>query len=122
MADIGVIRGICGGIADPTLKRVLIECFEEVIGKTGITFGDPDHQRKATNARSYFEVSTTATSTGEFSIAHGIGTAPTLAIPVLDLGQPGSQLVPLEVTRAADAQRVYLRSTSTGARVTLLIE
>ena len=122
MADIGTIRSLCQGIPDPTIKRILIECFEEIVGKTGITFGDPDHQRKATNARAYFEVSTTAASTGEFSIQHGMGTAPTLAIPVIDVGQPGAQLVPLHVTRAADSQRIYLKSTSTGARVTLLLE
>lgn len=110
------------GVPDTTTKRILIECFEEVVGKTGVTFGDPNHQRKATNARAYFEVSTTATSTSEFSIVHGIGTAPTLAFQVLDLGQPGAQIVPLEVTRAADSQRIYLKSTSTGARVTLLVE
>jgi hypothetical protein len=123
VADIGAIRSILGGIQDAVTRRILIEAFDEVVGsKSGITLGAPDHQRKATNFRGKFEVSTTATSTGEFSIKHGLETAPTIAIPVLDLGQPGAQLVPLHVTRAADGQRVYLKSTSTSARVTLLVE
>jgi hypothetical protein len=122
MADIGIIRGLCQGIPDATTRRILIECFEEAVGKTGMVYGDPDHQRKATNHRGYFEVSTTAASTGEFSIQHGLSVAPTLAIPVLDVGQPGAQLVPIEITRAADDRRIYLKSTSTGARITLLVE
>lgn len=122
MADIGNLRRLCRAVPDPTIRQILTEIVEELAGKTGITMGDPDHQRKATNLRAYFQVSTTATSTGEFSIRHGLNTAPTVAIPVIDLGQPGASLVPLEVTRAADGQRVYLKSTSTSARVTLLVE
>lgn len=122
MADIGAIRGILTGIPDAAMRRILIEAFEEAIGKTGIALGDPDHQTRATNLRGFYEVSTTATSTGEFSFRHGLSVAPTVAIPVLDLGQPGAQLVPLHVTRAADSQRVYLKSGSTSARITLLIE
>lgn len=123
MADIGRIRALCQGIPDPTIKAVLIQICEELVGQTGgIVFGDPDHQRRATNARAYFMVSTTAASTGEFSIRHGLATAPTLALQVLDVGQPGSRLVPLTVTRAADAQRVYVKSESTGALFTLLVE
>ena len=122
MADIGVLRGLAAGIPDQTTRRIVTEICEEICGKTGSVWGDPDHQRKATNHRGYFLVSTTATSTGEFAPAHGIGAAPTLAIPVIDLGQPGAQLVPLHVTRAADSQRVYLKSGSTSARITLLVE
>jgi hypothetical protein len=122
MADIGALRSLAAGIPDATTRRIVTEICEEICGKGGLTFGDPDHQRRATNHRSFFEVSTTATSTGEFSIRHGLPTAPTLAIPVLDVGQPGAQLVPLEVTRAADGQRVYLKSATTSARITLLLE
>ena len=117
-----MLRSLAAGIPDVTTRRIVTDICEEICGKTGSAWGDPDHQRKATNHRGYFEVSTTASSTGEFSIAHGLGTAPTLAIPVIDLGQPGARLVPLEVTRAADAQRVYFKSTSTGALFTLLVE
>lgn len=122
MANIGDIRGLLGGIPDPTTRRILVEAFELVMGKGGLTFGDPDHQRRATNFRATYQAVTTATSTGEFSLVHGMESAPTVAIPVLDVGQPGAQLVSLQVTRAADSKRIYLTSPSTGARVTLLVE
>lgn len=87
-----------------------------------LRFGVPEHQARAENFQTYFEESTTATSTAEFSFTHGLPTAPKLAIPILDLQQQGAQLVPLEVSRVADSKRVYLKSTSTSARVMLLIE
>lgn len=122
MADIGILRGLAAGIPDPTTKRIVTEICEELVGKGGLTFGDPDHQRRATNLRAFYQTSTTATSTGEFSIQHGLAQAPTMAIPVLDLGQPDAQFVPLQVVRAADSQRVYLKSSSTNALFTLLVE
>ena len=123
MADAGHLIGLCAGIPDPTTRRIVTEIVEQLVGpKGGATFGDPDHQRKATNFRSHFLVSTTAASTGEFSIRHGLATAPTMAIQVIDLGQPNAQMVPLHVTRAADSQRIYLKSGSTGALFSLLVE
>lgn len=86
------------------------------------SFGEPDHQTKATNFRAYFERSTTAGSTGEVSWPHGLPYTPRLAIPCLDLNQAGSQIVPLEVSRVADGKRIYVKSTSTAAAVLLLVE
>ena len=89
-----------------------------------LTYGavDPANQ-KATNFRLYFQTSTTAAvSNAEFSIAHAMDSAPHLAIPVLDLSQPGAKIVPIEVVRAADSKRLFLRSTSTGANVSFLVE
>jgi hypothetical protein len=123
MADIGALRALAAGIPDPTTRRIVTDICEEIVGtKSGVSFGSPDHQRRATNFRGKYEVSTTAASTGEFSIRHGLETPPTMAIPVLDLGQPGAQFVPLFVTRAADSQRIYLKSASTSALFTLLVE
>lgn len=85
-------------------------------------FGPAVHQDKATNFQAYFLQSTTASSTGEFSIVHGLGRAPYLAIPVLPLDSSGAVLPPLEVSRAADDQRVYLRSTMTNTPFFLLVE
>lgn len=67
------------------------------------------------------DATTHATADTEFSIAHGLGQVPTLVIPVLPL-DVGNQLVPLVVTRAPDASRVYLRSSSTGAPISLYLE
>ena len=59
---------------------------------------------------------TTAADAGtEFSIEHGLGQTPSKLIPVLDLTEIGSQLVPLTVSRAPDDRRIYLTSASTSA-------
>lgn len=78
---------------------------------------------RAENAQLYRLTSTTASvANTEFSIAHGLGTAPTQLIQVLDLSKVNSQFVPLQVSRAADASRIYLQSTSTSAVFTVLAE
>ena len=78
---------------------------------------------KAANFRWVKRTSTTASVAGtEFSIQHGIGTVPTWIIPVLDLNTVNSQIVPLTVSRAPDASRIYLTSTSTSAVFTVMVE
>ena len=87
-----------------------------------LRFGPIEHQTKAENFQAYMLLSTTAMSTGEFSIVHGMGRAPYLVVPMLPLDQVGARVVPLEVTRVADAQRIYLKSTSTSAPFAILAE
>ena len=78
---------------------------------------------RAENAQWYQVTSTTATvANTEFSIAHGLGVTPKWLIPVLDVTAVNAQTVPLQVSRAADAQRVYLKSSSTGAVFTAYLE
>ena len=113
------VEALLGGL-DANMRRVLTEAFRYVVPNT--KFGPVDHQTKSENFQAYYVVSTTATSTGEFSIVHGLGRTPYLLVPVLPLDQVGAQLVPLQVTRAADGQRVYLKSTSTSAPFTILVE
>lgn len=120
MADKGFIRTILQAVPDATTRRVLVQAFEHVLDN--IRLGVPEHQTRAVNTQQYWQFSTTAASTGEFSIAHGLQTTPRYAVAVLDLSQPGAKLVPLEVSRAADDARVYLKSTSTGAPIVLLVE
>lgn len=120
MADIGFVNSQIQQISDETTRRALKTVLEHILGN--IRHGVPEHHARATNLQAYFQTSTTATSTGEFSIAHGMGQTPRLAIPLLDLSQPGARLVPLEVSRAADGQRFYLKSTSTSAVTWLLVE
>lgn len=79
--------------------------------------------QKAANARWYrYEATTHATPDEEFTIAHGLGRAPTTLIPVLDVGVANAKTVRLQVTRAADSQRVYLRSPEASAAVTVYLE
>lgn len=78
---------------------------------------------RATNAQWYkFSSTTAATANEEFSIRHGLGQVPSKVIPVLDLNSVGSQIVPLTVSRAPDEQRVYLKSSSTGAVFLIYVE
>ena len=122
MADLGYLRALLNGIQDDTTRRILLTAFEHVL--TNIRIGAPDSHVRATNLQLYFQASTTASDTGEFSIAHGLPSAPHLAIPVLDLRQPGAKLAPLTVTRAADERRVYLKTDagSTNVPMCVLVE
>lgn len=120
MADLGYIKALLRRITDANTRIPLEQSFTHTL--ENLRFGVPDHQTRAENFQLYFLQSTTAASTGEFTIAHGLNTVPRYAIPLLELDKPGAKLVPLEVTRAADAHRIYLKSTSTSAPITLLVE
>lgn len=115
------MRSAAKTVTDPTTKQALLTIIE--LGFGGLTVGgfSPD-EKKATNFRWYRQQSTATASTAAFTIAHGMETTPVLAIPVLDLSQPGATLVPVEVVRAADNKRLYLKATSSGALVSFLVE
>jgi len=100
------------------IRKPLQRAFYEILDN--FRFGSG---RRAQNAQLYRVTATTPdVANTEFAIAHGLGTAPTQVFPVLDLKSIGSQLVPVQVSRAADAQNLYLRSTSTSAAITLFVE
>lgn len=122
MADIGYIRTQLNGIPDATTKRILTSVFEHVLGN--LRHGEPENQTRSENFQAYFQASTTASDTSEFSIVHGLNMVPSLAIPVLDVRQVGAKLPQLEVSRAADNRRIYLKAAagSTNAAFKLLIE
>ncbi len=120
MADIGYVRSLLSGVEDRTLQSVLVQVFEHVLDN--MRHGPVAHQTRAENFQAYYLNSTTATSTGEFNVAHGLGYAPQTLIQVLDLTQPGARQIPLEVSRAADGVRVYLKSTSTSAPFSVMVE
>lgn len=119
MASVGFVESLLGGVAADT-KRVLLEAFRYVLPNG--RFGPVEHQTKSESFQAYMLLSTTATSTGEFSILHGMGRAPYLVVPVIPLDQSGARLVPLEVSRVADSQRIYFKSTSTSAPFAVLAE
>lgn len=121
MSDIGYLRALTKSIPDPATRNAVLQIVEHLSGT--LVFGaiDPD-KRKATNFQMFHQPSTTGPSTSEFTIAHGMDVVPKIAIPVLDLSQPGAKIVPIEVSRAADSRRIYLKSTSTGALVSWLVE
>jgi len=85
--------------------------------------GLPGHQKPAENLSwLQLDFTTSTTANTEFSVAHGLANAPRVAFPCIDLTSSGTQMVTLKTTRAADAHRVYLASSSTNAAGTLFVE
>jgi hypothetical protein len=119
MANPSYLKSLYGGV-DPVLRRALGLTWDYILGN--LRFGQPEDQTRSENFQAYFySVTTPAVANTEFTIAHGLGRAPYLLIPVLAL-DVNAQLVRLTVSRAPDAARVYLKSPDTNAPVTILLE
>ena len=102
------------------MRKVFTEVLRALV--PNLRFG-PSDQTKSENFRCYYVESTTpAASTTEFSIEHGMGVTPYLAVPVLPLDSSGVWLAELRVSRPADSQRVYFTSPTTNAVIRLLLE
>lgn len=120
MATPGYVRGLLGSLPDD-LRRALGNVFEYTLANWRV--GLPGHQKRAENAQwIQLDGTTPSTANTEFSIAHGLGTAPRVAFPCLDLTSSGTQMIPLVNSRTADGSRVYFRSSSTSAAFTLFVE
>lgn len=120
MAALGTLESLVGGLEDRT-KRALVECWRALV--PNLRGGPVEHQTKLENFQRYYVNSTTSsTADNEFSVLHGLGRTPYAMRPVLPLDQIGAKTVRLEVTRAADAQRIYLKSPEANAPITLEIE
>ncbi len=120
MADKGTVELILNTL--PTAQRRPIGDAIKHVMETWRQ-GQPDDGDRATNGQLYIRSSTTPSTAGtEFSIVHGLGSAPTAIYPVLFLDSTVHQLVPLQVSRAADATRIYLKSTSTNAAFSVWVE
>jgi hypothetical protein len=120
MADISYIKSVFGSTPD-AVKKAAEQAFTYLLNN--LTLGGVDVGRRAKNFQWYWLQGTTSSNANaEFSIAHGLGKAPLVMLQVAPLNEVGAQVVPLTVSRAADASRVYLRSSSTSAPITLLVE
>jgi hypothetical protein len=120
MASAAAIEALCGGLT-PDQRRVLKAIFDYLL--TNLRFGQPVTAQRAENWQAYYlEGRTPAVANTPFDLAHGLASAPYLAVPVLSLQTVGAQLVPLTVTRAADANRIYLQSSAADAPFMLLVE
>lgn len=120
MASKGYIDSLLNALPEG-VKGPVTQAFRHVLDNLSI--GLPDDMKRATNFRWYrFDSVTSSVANTEFSIHHGMGTIPLLCWPILPLDSSGGQVVRINVTRPADAQRVYLSSPDTGASLTLLIE
>ena len=118
MADIGSVEAEFGSLP-PEHKKALVAAFRYVL--SNLSFARQDRGR-AQNAQVYYTSGTTSSNANtEFSLAHGLGEVPSYLLPVLPLDEVGAQMVQLQVSRAADARRVYLKSSSTSAAITVLV-
>jgi hypothetical protein len=120
VADIAGVTSELGSLpAEP--RKAISAAFRYVLNN--LTAGAVEPGRRAKNFQWYWLQGTTpAVANTEFSIAHGLQKVPNIILPVVPLSEIGAQLVPLTVSRAADANRIYLRSSSTSAAITLLLE
>jgi len=118
MADVGYLKAELGsfeGAQKTSLNNILTYILNN------LSFARLDRGR-ATNAQMYYlDGTTSSNANAEFSIPHGLTGAPSYLIPVLSLNEVGAQIVPLQVSRAADDKRVYLKSSSTGAAITVMV-
>jgi diacylglycerol kinase family enzyme len=123
MADRGYVKTILAGLkpeAD-SLKRSFTAIFEYLL--KDIRFGRAEDGVASTNfGGGFFTATTAAVANEEFSITHSFGRTPYLLIPVLPLDAVDASIVPLQVTRAADAQKVYLSSSETGVSIVVYLE
>src|SRR3990167_6404131 len=120
MADSSYVKSLFGQVS-ADVKLAADRAFTYVLAN--LRFGAVEHQTRATNFQAYWLTGTTSSVAGtEFSIAHGLGRTPVVAFAVAPLDAVNTQLVPLSVSRAADVNRIYFTSTSTGAAFALLVE
>lgn len=122
MADLGFVLSEVKSLPEAeraTFTRIFTTVLKE------IRFGHPlgEQPDPSTNlGGGFFHGTTPATPGDEFSITHGFGRVPYLAIPILLLDTVGSSVVPLTVSRAADDKRLYFTSTIASAPVSLFVE
>ena len=120
MADASYVTSLLGGLSAET-RAAWRRVWDYVL--RDVAFGAADENAKAENLRGHFYTATTpSTANTEFSVAHGLGTTPNLALSVLPLNVINAQMVTVKNTRAADSARVYLSSPTTAATIYLYVE
>lgn len=123
MASSSYAKSLIGGLS-ADIRSAFARVFEFVLDG-GIRFGAVDANARAENLGGVFLSSTTAASTGvEWSVPHGLGSAPRFVMQVMRPSVVNSRVIPdLQISRAADANRLYFVSpTSTGAVFYLYVE
>ncbi len=120
MADKGYVEALLNRLP-AEVKTPITSAFRFVLDNLSI--GGVDDTKRAANFRWYrFDGVTSSVANQEFSIRHGQGQMPILCWPVAWLDSSGGRIVPLRVTRPADAQRMYFSSSDTSASVSILAE
>lgn len=120
MAALGGIESLLGSLPADT-KKVFTEVFRALV--PFLRYGPVENQTKAENFASYVIVSTTATSTGEFSVAHGLGRAPyRIQAGLLAANSSGMGTPTLFTTRPADASRMYFKTVAGDTNVVFAVQ
>lgn len=120
MATASYVESQLGGV-DAALKRALKAIFDYVL--SNLRFGPVETNTRSENFTGRFYVGVThATPNTEFSVKHELQVKPYLVIPVLDLTAVNSVLPQLTVSKAADAERVYLKSPVASATFAIYVE
>ena len=105
------------------IRPVVLRIFRSFLND--LRFGHPSTDEPETLANfggAFLHATTPSTPGDTFSIAHGLGRTPYLAIPCLLLDTVGSSWGPLTVQRAADDRRIYLTSTEGDLSISLITE
>lgn len=119
MATKGYIDQLLNALPAET-RGPVVRSFQYLMDN--LRFGLQGDRTRAENFQGYrFDATTSSVANTEFSIAHNLGYAPGVIIPLLPL-EEGAALVPLVVTKAPDPSRIYLRSSSTGAAISIYLE
>lgn len=120
MADSGIVTNYWAG-TNNAVRKAAQAAFTYIL--KNLKIGPAEDQGIAGNMGGvWYQVTTSSVANREFSLAHQQNQTPTMVMPGMPLNVVGASVVPLEVSRAADDQRVYLTSSSTGASVYLYVE
>lgn len=120
MASTSFVESLLGNL-NADLRKAFKDVFTYVL--KDLRFGRAGDGMRAENFSGHFyQGMTSAVSGQEFVIPHQLERAPYLAIPALDLQRVGSEVVGLQVTRAADARNVYLASAEENVPFSLYLE
>lgn len=122
MADLGSIEQDINSLP-VELRKTFLGIFRSFL--KDIRFGHPlgETPDPMQNMAGAFVHGVTAATPGDvFTIAHGFGLKPYLAVPVLRLDGVGSSIVSLTVAQVADDRRLYFTSTEASVPFTLAIE
>ncbi len=122
MADLGYIETEIKSLP-ANLQPAMLRIFRAFLKDIRLGHPNGDATDPMLNmGGAFLHATTPATPGDEFSIAHGFGRVPYLALGALRLDAVGSSLVSLTVARAADNKYIYLTSTEASTPVTVAVE
>jgi hypothetical protein len=121
MADFGYVQNTLAGLSETGTRKILEAVLRYIL--KDIRFGRGTSGEPSQNmGGGFFSATTPTVPNTEFSIVHTFGRTPYLLIPVLPLNQVNAKIVRLQVSRAADASRIYLKSPDADAAIFVYLE